>query len=76
LPANFSKKVLFPISGLPAGTYYFVITGFASNLISTINNPAPGSYARGNAAATLAAIPTNYHINIRPNFSTPAIQPY
>ncbi len=65
-----------PTSGLPAGTYYLVITGFASNLSATLNNPAPGSYARGNADATLAAILTNYIIYIRPNFSTPPIQPY
>lgn len=65
-----------PSSSLPAGTYFLVLTGFASNVSATLNNPAPGSYARGNASATLAAIPTNYLINIRPNFSTPAIQPY
>lgn len=65
-----------PSASLPTGTYYLVITGFASNVSATSNNPAPGSYARGNAAATLAAIPTNYLIYIRPNFSTPAIQAY
>lgn len=65
-----------PTSGLIAGTYYLVVTGFASNVSATSNNPAPGSYASGNAAATLAAIPTNYLIYIRPNFTTPAIQAY
>ena len=54
-----------PSSSLPAGTYFFVLTGFASNVSATLNNPAPGSYAMANASATLAAIPTNYLINIR-----------
>jgi len=65
-----------PSSGLSAGTYYLVVTGFVSNVSATSNNPAPGSYASGNAAATLAAIPTNYLIYIRPNITTPAIQAY
>ncbi len=65
-----------PAASLPAGTYYLVITGFASNITATASNPAPGSYAGGNAAATLAAIPTNYAIHIRPAITTPAIQAY
>lgn len=65
-----------PTSSLSAGTYYLVITGFASNLSATASNPAPGSYAGGNAAATLAAIPTNYLIYVRPAITTPTIQAY
>jgi hypothetical protein len=65
-----------PTSSLSAGIYYLVITGFASNVTATASNPAPGSYAGGNAPATIAAIPTNYAIHIRPAITTPAIQAY
>jgi hypothetical protein len=65
-----------PTASLSAGTYYLVITGFASNLAATASNLAPGSYAGGNAPATIAAIPTNYAIHIRPAITTPAIQAY
>lgn len=65
-----------PSSTLGTGTYYLVITGFASNVSAASNNPAPGSYASGNALLTLAAIPTNYTIHIRPVVTTPIIQAY
>ncbi len=65
-----------PASSFVAGTYYLVITGFASNVTASTNNPAPGSYASGNAAATLAAIPTNYLVYIRPIITSPIIQAY
>lgn len=65
-----------PTGSLPAGTYYLVITNFTSNVTATSNNPAPGSYASGNSAATVTAIPTNYLIFIRPAITTPPIQAY
>lgn len=65
-----------PSASLSAGTYYLVITGFSSTVAAATNNPAPGSFASGNAAATLAAIPTNYTIFIRPVVTTPIIQAY
>jgi len=80
LPSATSSGVIsvpsIPTGSLTAGTYYLVITNFASNVTASSNNPAPGSYASGNSAATVAAIPTNYIIYIRPAITTPAIQAY
>ncbi len=80
LPSATSSGVIsvpaIPTGSLPTGTYYLVITNFASNVAAATNNPAPGSYASGNSAATVSAIPTNYIVYIRPAFTTPIIQAY
>jgi hypothetical protein len=80
LPSATSSGVItvpaIPTGSLPTGTYFLVITNFASNVAAASNNPAPGSYASGSSVATVTAIPTNYLVYIRPAFTTPTIQAY